>query len=449
MMLAIGLVWSSSKDPGIAITIHFDQGHGLKVGDSLRHRGIEIGHVTAITLDDDLAGIVASVSVDRSASAVVMEGSRFWIVRPQVDVSGVSGLETAIGSKYLRVIPGDSGLRQTEFQGLGHQPADDEGSDGIEVVLRGEDRYGIHAGAPVTWRGIEVGRVLSASLSPDALEVDLRIRVDEGYRRLVTVGSKFWVTSGINIDVGVTGVEVNAESLATIARGGIGMISTGVDANDEVRPGSVFRLYRERDDDWIDSAVGINLLQSTAPATLSILASWKESFLGISRARQAASLGIVIAGSDTGKALAVFPADMVVAGDSMVPDSFSVGYQTPDQFFPISSPPPATGPIVSIEYPYELPGGRVVPRERIRTADVPEDCFLVRGDGGKVTMQMIGRQSIAANDRESLQGWDVAIGGLSRLLWHGAPVISAVDERVIGMLIVGKAGAKIVPIPVQ
>lgn len=449
LLLAIGLVWTSSRDPGIAITIQFDQGHGLKVGNSVRHRGINIGQVTAITLSEDLSSIIASVSIDSIASAVATEGSRFWIVRPQIDISGVSGLETAVGSKYLAVIPGKTDTVQSHFRGLGTRPADDQGSDGIELVLRGDDRHGIHPGAPVTWRGIDVGRVLSASLSPDALEVDVRVRIDEGYGRLVTTGSKFWVTSGIDIDVGVTGVNVNAESLATIARGGVAMISTEGRTDAEVPPGSVFKLHDELDDDWIDSAVGINLLQSTPPTTLNLLATWKQSFLGISRTQQATSLGVVIAGPNN-QAIAVFPADMAIPSKNATEDSFSVGYQSGDEFVPIQSQPTAVGLIAKCVYPHELPGGRVVMPDRIRVSKIPEDCFVVRSSGvgdnnGKLTMQMIGRQSISIGDL----GWDVASGGLGRSMWHGAPVISAADERIIGMLIVDTSGARIVSIPVQ
>ena len=113
---------------------------------------------------------------------------------------------------------------------------------------------------------------------------------------------------------------------------------------------------------------------------------------------------------------------------------------------PIDPLPSPSGLVVSIAYPHELPGGRLVLADRIRRVEEPEDCFLVRGDSGKSTMQMIGRQSITVGD-EGI--WQVADRGLGRSLWHGAPVVSAVDEKMIGMLIVDKAGAKIVPIPVQ
>ena len=470
LLFAIGLVWSSSRNPGIAITIQFDNGHGLEVGDSVRHRGIDIGQVHAVTLSEDLSSIIASVSIDPSASAVATEGSRFWIVRPQIDISGVSGLETAVGSKYLAVIPGESGTVKTTFEGLATRPADDQGSAGMELVLRGEDRHGIHSGAPVTWRGIDVGRVLSANLSPNASAVDVRVRIDDGYKRLVTGGSKFWVTSGINIDVGVTGVNINAQSLATIARGGVAMISTASKISDDVTPGSVFTLHGQRDDDWIDSAVAINLLQQLPPATLDVVATWTESFLGINRTSRATSLGIVIGNSDN-QAVAVFPADVAVPGKNATEGSFATNYRLRDGNFPIQEPPTIVGSIAKSVFPHELPGGRIVMPDRIRIAKEPEDCFVVRIDEnqGKNNVQtprmqmpqvktpqvqmMIGRQSISRGNRlgkgNAIGQWNVASGGLSRSMWHGAPVVSAVDERIIGLLIVEKAGARIVPIPVQ
>ena len=34
------------------------------------------------------------------------EGSRFWIVRPQVSLSRVAGLETVVGARYIGALPG-------------------------------------------------------------------------------------------------------------------------------------------------------------------------------------------------------------------------------------------------------------------------------------------------------------------------------------------------------
>jgi paraquat-inducible protein B len=105
LLLAVGLTWYASGSPGTKLSLHFSEGHGLKPGDAIRHRGIEIGHVEAVSLEPTLRGIEVKAVLHDNAKAIACEGSRFWIVRPQLGLTGVSGLETAVGSKYIGVIP--------------------------------------------------------------------------------------------------------------------------------------------------------------------------------------------------------------------------------------------------------------------------------------------------------------------------------------------------------
>ncbi|TWT54522.1 Paraquat-inducible protein B [Rubripirellula amarantea] len=455
LVIAAVLVWSSMKPAGIALTISFDDGHGLKVGDKIRHRGIEIGHVVNIRLADDMSGIKVEAILDHDASSVATQGARFWIVRPRIEVSGVSGLDTAVGPKYIRVIPspqansGDA-IAQRTFRGLASQPADADGEiGGLELVLRAAHRHGIHESAPVTWRGVQVGRVLSTNLSPNSLTVDIRVRIDEGYRRLIRSSSKFWATSGIDIDLGVTGMEVSAESLATIVRGGISVITLDADNTSAVNNGDVFRLLDEGAEEWLKQAPAINLMDFNPVATVPVVATWRESFLGIAREKKSEASAWVTAVN--GEAQAIIPVDMLTAPKSAIEESFMAKFQIAKQSAPISidEPPSRWGGddslLAKVPYPSPnpLPGGRVVLAERMRTPTQTEDCFVVRGEAENTTMQWLGRESLSLGDRR----WNVAGVELSRSMWHGSPVIAASDQFVIGVLLLDSSGAQVVPLP--
>ena len=58
LAVAIGLVVWNQKPAGPTIRIHFEQGYGLRAGNSLLHRGIEAGQVSSIKLDSGGAGVV-------------------------------------------------------------------------------------------------------------------------------------------------------------------------------------------------------------------------------------------------------------------------------------------------------------------------------------------------------------------------------------------------------
>jgi len=195
-MIALGLAWRSMPTDGPQITIEFPQGHGLKAGDALRHRGIDVGIVQSTSLKTDLSGIQVVVELNPEAESLRREGCRFWVVRPRVGLAGIEGLETVVGARYIAVSPGPSdAAKQKAFVGLVMAPPDEFAGEGLELMLRAETRSGLNPGAPITWRGVQVGQVLSAGLSPDASHVNVGIRIGANYRKLVKSNSRFWVTS--------------------------------------------------------------------------------------------------------------------------------------------------------------------------------------------------------------------------------------------------------------
>ena len=114
-------------DRGTTITVQFEQGHGLKVANAVRYRGISVGEVRAVRLVDKQSGVAATPMVEvelrllEEASRVARGGSRFWIVRPQLGLNAVAGLETLIGPRYINVLPGE-GPPQRRFIGLPDAP---------------------------------------------------------------------------------------------------------------------------------------------------------------------------------------------------------------------------------------------------------------------------------------------------------------------------------------
>lgn len=480
LILAIGLTWLSMDSLGREITIRFDQGHGLAEGDSIRHRGIEIGRVQSVRLMPDLSGIEVTAVLERHANEIARLGSRFWIVHPQVDFDGVRGLETAIGAKYIRVLPGDGTEAVDRFDGMSVAPPDGAEQAGIEVVLRGEDRYGLSAGSPVTFRGVEVGRVLSSSLSPDAKFVDTIVQIVSPHDRLISGGTKFWKTSGIDIAVSLKGVELSAQSLATVLRGGVAFATPGTrmiqpDAT-ELTEGYVFELHEKADPQWLDSQAAINVLSRPIPDPVAVRASWNEKTFGFNRNRSKQVLAMIVEGETQNEL--VFPCDLIKLQDSGEEESFdlSLVFDAPSDSKTSSSDSKIAISLRSMRQAEPAVGGdclvaRIglddlpseqtasseivkhrVARNRLRSPKQIEDCFVVRYAQSNpessrstdrrsrtVLLEMIGSQDLSLGDGF----WKCSTARLNRELWHGAPVISAKDEKCVGMLVVDSAEVRI------
>jgi hypothetical protein len=438
---AIALVWYSLEPAGTKVTLRFQEGHGLKPGDALRNRGIDVGRVISIDLDKDLAGVEVHAELAPAAKALAREGTRFWIVRPTVDVTGISGLETAIGSKYIAVAPGASQTGQSQFEFVGVETPPIDGTDnlGLELVLRSAERYGINPGAPITWRGVEVGRVLSCSLSPDSRSVDIRIQINATHQRLINSASRFWVLNGVQFDAGLTGLKVSAESLATIVRGGIGVITPEDKAAKPARPGDIFALSPEEDKDWTEQAATINLLELVPPTTVALTASWQQKTLGFTRSLNRSSLAVPVV--TEGKTELLIPRSFVTPVSGSLEGSFKVGLDSkPEQLLEL--PSNSAGDLIArLAIPAsDLPA---LPANRLRTPSGPEDCFVARQTGsGETVLESLGKQELnLATDR-----WLTSKPALSSLLWNGAAVIAAKDGQLIGLFVVDDSGTYIAPL---
>ena len=64
--------------------------------------------------------------------------------------------------------------------------------------------------------------------------------------------SQFWAVSGFNVDIGLTGATLKAESLKTILTGGIAFATPKTNKNSQIAaPFSTFDLAQEVNPDWL------------------------------------------------------------------------------------------------------------------------------------------------------------------------------------------------------
>ncbi|MEI7699034.1 MAG: MlaD family protein [Planctomycetia bacterium] len=466
VLLAGWLTWQSLPVRGPEITILFPDGHGLKQGDPLRYRGIDAGSVTSVMLNADLDRVVAIVSLTPAASALAREGARFWIVRPQISSAGITGLETAIGPRYIAVVPGpvEAPGRHT-FEGLASTPPDHDGASGIDIVLRADAQHGVNPGAPVAWRGVQVGKILSVDLSPDARFVDLHARIDSGFRRLLGNTSKFWVTSGLEMNVGLSGVRMNAESLSTIVRGGVTFTTPALgETNSPINSGAIFRLYKEAEPGWTEALTSRAIVDFPIPPTITLQSRRRTSFLGFPRNETVVINGILIPDGEQTRLLTTADAlfSLTSDGESVNPaevagtELITLGITDPSREKPTPVPVlkdaikiPSGNFIGSVLIP-NLPESLPIARLTVRVPSAPEDCILCRSvsEAGKPlsVVHPISRSELIAETRDQIALWGVIQEDHDLAAWHGAPVLSVLDGRLIGILVITDRGPSIVPV---
>jgi paraquat-inducible protein B len=233
---------------GPRIEIEFKSADGVEAGKTeVRYKEVVIGKVVGVALRDDRERVVVIVQLDQSAARFAVEDTAFWVVKPRIGSGGVSGLGTLLSGAYIGTDAGVSTRARSEFVGLEAPPLVLRGEPGSIFVLRASDLGSLDVGSPVFYRRTQVGRVVGYTLDADRDELTLKVFIEAPYPKLVTVNSRFWNASGIDLTLNASGLSVNTQTLVSILAGGIAFESPpDVARAAPAAENSVFTLYNDR-----------------------------------------------------------------------------------------------------------------------------------------------------------------------------------------------------------
>ncbi len=249
LIVSAWLIYKSASEKGEIITINFPTAEGLEVDKTkIRYLNVDVGKVTAISINDDLKTIRVTAQMNSTASGYLKDGTRFWVVKPQVGLSGISGLNTLLSGSYIELSPGE-GNHQTSFTGQKTPPVTQRHDAGRQFILETTNIGSMQPGTAINFHGIPVGEVLNHKLTDDANAIHLSIFINAPYDKFVRKNTRFWVDSGIDLSAGADGFKVRTGPLVSLLSGGIAFRVSPKDTLDDVRPeNSIFRLYDTYDE---------------------------------------------------------------------------------------------------------------------------------------------------------------------------------------------------------
>lgn len=248
LAIALGVAWQSYNDRGPLIEIQFENGAGIaKRETELRYRDVAVGVVEDVKFASDLSGVVAHVRLDKEVAPYVDVGATFWVVQPELTAQGISGLETVLSGVYIEGSwDGDIGPSVSSFKGLRDTPLYRYGKEGLEIALRTTTGGDLTDDSPITFRGIEVGRVGKAQISQQGSFAIAEAIIYHPHSRLISPTTRFWDTSGFTFSVGPTGAEIDFSSFATLVGGGL-TFDTFVSSGQRVTNGNIFEVFPDKE----------------------------------------------------------------------------------------------------------------------------------------------------------------------------------------------------------
>lgn len=247
--LAAFILYQQYTPNGSLIQLKAKHGHGIKEKNDLRFRGVTVGSVEKVKLQQD-GEILIDVRLKPEAEHLAKTGSRFWIVRPELSLRAVRGTDAIVGPQYIAVQPGE-GTPASTFTMLDEAPPGGAvEKDSLHLTLLGTSRGSLSPGDPLYYRKVEIGSVQQINLAIDGRTVEIHLAVKPGFKHFVRDNTKFWRSSGLDFDLGWKGVAVKAESLREIASGGLNMATPNVPGK-KVTNGFRALLEEEEDEAWL------------------------------------------------------------------------------------------------------------------------------------------------------------------------------------------------------
>ena len=243
---------------GPRITISFESADGIEVGQTrVRYKDVAIGVVSDVKVDHEGNRVLVTAQLNREGSEYITQpDSKFWVVRPRLAISGVSGLGTLLSGVYIAVDtpPRSAEIQRAvyEFKGLEQPPEITSERPGTRYSLKAPDLGWLDIGSPVYFRRIQVGQVIGYNLAESGDSVSVQIFIDAPYDKFVTADARFWNTSGVNFSLDAEGLSVQTGSLASILAGGVAFSPADEFDKDRAKADSVFELHGSQSEAMAD-----------------------------------------------------------------------------------------------------------------------------------------------------------------------------------------------------
>jgi len=240
------LFYQTIQAEGTDIEITFDTAKGLVPDKSeIHYHGVKVGLVKQVILSDDFKSVIVHCQLDRSANNLSRADAQFWIVHPQISLSGVSGLDTLIGGNYIEVQTSGTGAFATHFMGLDHPAGRDPVSPDTYLRLVAHKMPSVGVDSPILFRQMTVGQVDDLNYDVDKHQAVIDIHIYKEYAGLIREQTRFWDTSGIDMSMGLSGVTVRSPSLDSVLFGSIslGITDELLASSPPAADGTEFQLF--------------------------------------------------------------------------------------------------------------------------------------------------------------------------------------------------------------
>lgn len=233
----------------LSITLIADSANGLTKDAPITYKGLSIGNIESLALSNDSQKVEVQVNINEQYRYLVNKYSKFYLLSG-LDVKATLKGVTVNSKPIESILKGgiellnQQAVKRSAKTNIENKqrfllyPSKEMASLGkssfakpISVNLLSKELPSVSIGSPVYYHKLAIGEVVNLRLHQSGL-MQTQITINAPYQHLITDHTFFWDISGFNIDASLSGIKVNADSLLSIAAGGIALeLSEQVTAN--------------------------------------------------------------------------------------------------------------------------------------------------------------------------------------------------------------------------
>lgn len=244
------MLWDNTLNKGPEVELIVNSADGIEAGKTqVKFRSVTVGRVETVAIEDDLKSVRLGIRMNPNTDDLLLEDSKFWVVKPRIDTNSISGLDTLLGGSYIQISLGSSEDKSYRFVAEEYPPFNPYNEEGVTVKLRSSGSESIPEGTVVEYKGVEVGNVASSRLDPNSDIFEYQLFIRKPYDVLLKGNVCFWNDSGIDLKIDGGGVNLNTKSLISLLQGSITFEAFGYrDADKPLDLSKTYELYSERED---------------------------------------------------------------------------------------------------------------------------------------------------------------------------------------------------------
>jgi len=248
IIISYGMLQEYINQKGNEIVIYINDIKGLDVSKShLEFQGLKIGKLKSISIDENnLKRFKVTVQIYKEFNYFIKEGTKFWIVSPQVNLNRIENIGTVLTGNYIEVLPPTLDIGKLEnleykykFTALESRPKNKG-----KIVNLVSSNGKISNNSTIEYKGIKIGEILNKKILKSN-KINYTILIYEKYINLINSKTLFYKVDPLDIKLSASELSINVPSISNILYSSINFINDDsiIDKNRSILYDSKSQIY--------------------------------------------------------------------------------------------------------------------------------------------------------------------------------------------------------------